>query len=460
MIDKVKLNTRIQLDVSNFSSSFTYKQGTYLNKETGELIAYEYYFYQKDIVTVIYNVTTQTLKITGRLINLGFVKDKVNNFDDGLYQGRYTEVWDTEENELNDDEMCELAYYNADDELCFPDRTQYETFVVDEFVEDVDEILEHINALIYELTKTKVDVRNFNITYIEICFNIWLENDYVNEYIELFNLIFDSKVDKRYINFVRERNLKPYTSFYIKPKKEYEKQDKTNYTVNFYNKKNQLQYIKDKGKYKVTCGDIGLAYKVLRLEVQASYRYIKKIVDREGINKQFGDFLDIELCRDIILDKYKFFIDKHGNLDFYSYKLAKEKIQDTDNLTPKEKRALLSYIADVQRGYTKNYATHKKYRDKLAGLGIHHFFIPKQWNIDFLESPATLLKKKVEETQKQRKEYEDVVLNKEYTREDYDFGSCSFDDLPPDVKAEILGEQKKDEDMEKKIDKPFNNLPF
>lgn len=39
--------------------------------------------------------------------------------------------------------------------------------------------------------------------------------------------------------------------------------------------------------------------------------------------------------------------------------------------------------------------TESKYKGLLAKLGIHYYFIPTKWNIEYLESPITMLKNNI-----------------------------------------------------------------
>lgn len=183
-----------------------------------------------------------------------------------------------------------------------------------------------------------------------------------------------------------------YSSFYVKSKSNYTKNTNDSYTLNFYNKLDQLQYLEKnpKNNTNVTLRDKILAENTLRLEVKLGYKDLKKTT------KKFKQFLDIDFCADIVISKYKSFISKDETLDFYSYKRAKEIIKDTDRLSKSDKKNLLSYMENKYR-FNKKFSaqTESKYRGLLVKLGIHHYFIPTKWNIDYLESPITMLKDKI-----------------------------------------------------------------
>lgn len=137
--------------------------------------------------------------------------------------------------------------------------------------------------------------------------------------------------------------------------------------------------------------DKRLAENTLRLEVKLGYKDLKKTT------KKFKQFLDIDFCADIVINKYKAFISRDETLDFYSYKKAKAIIKDTDSLSKSDKKNLLNYIEDKHR-FNKKFSvqTENKYRGLLAKLGIHYYFIPTKWNIEYLESPINILRDKIE----------------------------------------------------------------
>ena len=207
-----------------------------------------------------------------------------------------------------------------------------------------------------------------------------------------FSLIFDKKNDGRYKNFVKEMGLAKDTSFYVKAKSQYKKKTKTAYTINFYNKANQLETLEKnpKNKANITFEDKWLSKNVLRLEVQLGYQELKKT------SKEFRDFLDIVFCQSIIVQKYRYFISINETIDFYSYQAAKKIINETDKLKENDKKSLLNYIQEKHQ-HNKSFSsqTERKYNKMLESLGIHWCFIPTKWGIDYLESPIKLLNKKV-----------------------------------------------------------------
>ena len=241
MIDKVRIYKEVELDVGKFDDKFKYKTFTkepVIDKETGEVIkdgyTFQGYVYHHNSIAIIYSTKTNRLRVEGRLPNLALSRNLVHNLDDYML-GQEVIVKETEK-ERSDEYLCEHSWYGIDDELCFPDFT----YTVYEIVnEDIGDIVNNINKKLYELTKVELNILEFSVTYAEITFNIFNVTN-VGRYIELFNMIFDEKKDSRYKNFVREMSLESHTSFYVKPKSKFDKNTKDAYTVNFYNKADQL----------------------------------------------------------------------------------------------------------------------------------------------------------------------------------------------------------------------------
>lgn len=393
MIDKVKIYKELDLDISKFNEKFKFKTYTTepeIDYETGEVIKDSYTFtgyeYKHNSIAIIYSLKTKRLRVEGRLPNLALSRNLVHNLDDYML-GQETIVSEREI-ERSNAYLCNNSWYNEDDELCFPEDTytEYETVH-----ENVWSLVKSINEKLFELTKVRFDILDFNVAYAEVTFNVF-DVEYVGRYIELFNMIFDAKNDKRYKNFVKENNLEGYTSFYVKPTSKYEKNTKDAYTVNFYNKENQLEALEQnpKNKSHVTYRDKALAKNVLRLEVQLGYQELKKTT------KVFKQFLNIFFCQTIIIDKYKWFISKNENLDFYSYQEAKKIIMEDDKLKASERKGLLLYIQEkYQRNKTFSDQTRGKYNKLLEHLGIHWCFIPTKWGINHLISPMKLLNEKI-----------------------------------------------------------------
>lgn len=68
-------------------------------------------------------------------------------------------------------------------------------------------MFDKVNMKIYELTSEKLDIIDFDVS-----FNLFAV-DNVGRYIELFNLVFKDKNDKRYKNYTLETDKTLYSSF-------------------------------------------------------------------------------------------------------------------------------------------------------------------------------------------------------------------------------------------------------
>ena len=421
MIDKIRIYKRIDLDVTKFSNKFKHdcrEVPRRIDMETGEVFngyTVNRYIYKNNGLSIIYSMKTKKLRIEGRLPNISTTRNLVHNLDDFI--GGQEKVVNVKINQIEVDTniLSAQGEYDVDDDLVFP--PQWEEEVYEEHVyDDIYSILGKTNSKIYELTGEKLDIKEFDVAYAEVTFNIFYL-EHVGRYIELFNLIFKDKSDKRYKNYTLEKDKPLYTSFYVKSNSNYKKNTNDSYTVNFYNKLDQLEHLErnPKNNSNVTFRDKRLAEGVLRLEVQLGYKDLKKTT------KKFKQFLDIDFCADIVINKYKSFISKDETLDFYSYKRAKEIIKDTDSLSKSDKMNLLKYMEDKHR-FNKKFSTQteSKYRGLLATLGIHYYFIPTKWNIEHLESPINLLDTKIKyiskiiECRKREKLYQENIISTSY----------------------------------------------
>lgn len=407
MIDRIRIYREIDLDTSKFSEKFKYeyiKVEPKIDIETGKILREGYtidrYIYKHNALAIIYSMKTGRLYVLGRLPNISTAKDLVHNLDDFIVGVPKLDRLNIKSVERTANELCAEAVYNVDDELEFQD--QFEEEVEEEYVyEDLNSIIKKVNDKIHGLTGVRgLNIIDFSIASIEVSFNIFnVEN--VDRYIELFNLIFKDKNDKRYKNYALENNKELYSSFYVKSNLNYKNNTNNSYTINFYNKLNQLEYLNKKTKnnskvIKVTNRDKRLAENVLRLEVKLGYESLKKT------SKKFKEFLDIDFCEKIIIDKYKYFISKDDELlDFYSYKKAKDIIINTDDLDKLEKKNLLNYM-EKKFKCNKNfsYQTERKYKKILGQLGIHYHFIPTRWDIEHLKNPISMLTEKIENIKK------------------------------------------------------------
>lgn len=411
MIDKIK--GRIQLtqnDLRNIKydkRKIVFKNEMNLSED--QLIdlpdeyKYQYIFKQKGF-KFIYIPLHRCILVEGRLINFSQFPNRIDNMDT-LYSG-FKEVVATSIADIEDSKDD----YNNDwgqkpkkfDELI--GTIEYN------FIEkDLQDIIHSFNQFLKDFFNLRTDILNLEIYYIEVCFNIPTK-DY-ERYIELFNLIFKFNNPKSYKNYVFEKHEELHTSFYIKTKGQWLKNKEYNchYTVNFYNKYDQLQkkqfeHIQKYGKSEIDDIDIERAKDILRLEVQAGSKYLNNKKIRKDIpEKVLSEFINPDWCRNIIIDIYRKFISKNNEyLTFYSYSSAKAIIEKSEL---KNKKDLLKYILKISKGHKVGTDTKKKYNKQLEELGIHYYFIPSKWGIDKLISPIKLLDDEVQKIKTNRYYY-------------------------------------------------------
>ncbi|MCC0642607.1 phage/plasmid replication protein, partial [Clostridioides sp. ES-S-0049-03] len=257
MIDRVNLYKNVKLDTSKFSLKLKKNYNEYIDFKTGEVIEYiSSYILAWNGVRFLYAVNSERIYVTGRLVMLLKQGNHVHNIDD-LYSYR-------------------------------------------------EEIRQKINNKLKELFNIELDILEFTVASMEVTFNIYNVN--ADLYLRLFNQIIKDKADNRYINYVDRNNIDTNTSVYIKSKHNYKSNINKTYTINFYNKLEQLKTLKSKvDMYKSSINinqlDLALATNTLRLEVKCAGYELKKY------GRTFKTYFDdIYICRDIVLTKYKRFI--------------------------------------------------------------------------------------------------------------------------------------------------------
>jgi hypothetical protein len=408
------------LDTRRFDTR-AFKLKRKLNQETGEVK--DYYLYNYKGVKIAYFIDSHILSVQGRLINLSHKPNKVDNLDT-LWSGDAGTVF-IEREVKPDTPYAEEPYYDIDDNLVFIYNEPTYEVIKEDYEEDVYTVIDDLNRVIEGLIKVKVDVRQFFVSYIEICFNVHTEC--VGEYLTIFNEIFKKRNFQQYRNYIIENKLPYNTSYYVKTKSDYEnpKRPRTNYTINFYNKLNQLSnaLTENKGKpsnerSNITHYDLELANDVLRLEVQCKYHYLRDICKRSGISRTFGNLLNIELCANIIKEKYGFFIDSSLYCRFTNYKSMQDEVKQS-TLSEKDKQFLLKYLPKYAMGHKIGDNTLRKYKKLLSEIGLHHHLIPTKWNLDILEAPMQLLDKEIQNAKQQRIEF--LVAIGGYTPEEAKF---------------------------------------
>lgn len=260
--------------------------------------------------------------------------------------------------------------------------------------EKLKRFFEDFNHQINKYIKNgNIDVLENKSTRIDFCFNI--KTDYVKEYIKFFNLFYLYNKDSRfsnYLNFNEIKNVKSDTSFYLKTAAQMRDNQNQNFTINFYDKEDQLKYLMNKqtklGRSSVKLKDIEESKDILRLEVQAHYVYLKSICEKFGVDfqeRKLIDFIDVRIAEYAVCNKVEQFFTRY---DFFSYSYVKRLLK-----TMKSTKEFREYVL----ARSKNNKVSSRYFDeKLMKLGIcPYMFIPSKWGIDKLENPIKLIKRKI-----------------------------------------------------------------
>lgn len=330
-----------------------------------------------------YYLESNRLIIDGRLINLYKLNmDRVTNFDDLILEGiKFKEIIEEISNKI----------------LVYTSNMTHANDFFSTYIKPTLSDSKHPNSIL-----------NFNVTYVEFCFNIKVESQkQVESYITLFNLIALDKGDKRYSNYVLKNDCKLDSGCYIKSKNEYSDNKKHRTTINFYNKLSQLKNrINTPREYDIYINktDFEKAENVLRLESQVGCKFLYESRKTTGITKELFNVFDINFAYETVKQKFEYFIGS-SELDFYSIKEAKNKINNDTilNLTTRQKANLIEYIDSVYSFQQEQYKTlakikyekSRKYQVTLNKLGIHNLFIPEDFGVDYLINPIKLLNKKV-----------------------------------------------------------------
>lgn len=340
--------------------------------------------YSKNLknIRLEYYIESKRLIIDGRLINLYKPNmNRVTNFDDLLLEG--------------------IKFKDIIEEI------SYKILVYTSNITKANDFLTTYLKPTLATPKHPNNILEFNVSYVEFCFNIKLESqDQVENYITLFNLIALDKDDKRYVNFVLEKEFNINTGCYIKSKNEYSDVKKQRTTINFYNKLSQLKHrLNTPKEYDIYINetDLNEAKNVLRLEVQVGCKYLYESRKTTGMTKELLNVFNVNFAYETVKQKFEYFIGS-SELDFYSIKEAKNKINnDTSlSLTNRQKANLIEYVDLVYNYQQEQYKTlakieydkSRKYQEKLNKLGIHSLYIPEEFGVDFLINPIKLLTKK------------------------------------------------------------------
>lgn len=243
-----------------------------------------------------------------------------------------------------------------------------------------DDINRYLNAL---FTQPLLDIRTFHVYRIDYCFNV--ETPYAKEYVDFLNAAFKATDSGSRINHVQERDLDG--SIYAKTKSDYEKNERRNYVLNFYDKLDWCVKKKAEGHH-ILAEDFEYAENILRLEVQCGYRFLDSFQKKHNVGCEFGDLFSYELAYHAVETVYRRVLRGDDQSDFYAYATAKR------HFKPQTKAAkVLKRSSNHHKIIEQEYEYGVK---QIKEEGVYPYcFLPKSLGIDMLENPLKLIQRKM-----------------------------------------------------------------
>lgn len=149
------------------------------------------------------------------------------------------------------------------------------------FVNDINDYLQTL------LTVPMLDVLDFEVLRIDYCFNV--RTPWVGEYLDVLACAFKQTNTGSRVDFTQEKRLSG--SVYVKTKGDYQANTRRNYVLNYYDKFNRLEYVREKG-HPIADTDWQYAENILRLEVQCGFQFIKQMCEDLKCSRFLGNLLD------------------------------------------------------------------------------------------------------------------------------------------------------------------------
>lgn len=327
MIDYVRLHYSIDIQEKAFSP-LMWKTST---TDSGQ----RFFWHTKRGVKIRYYSTTKVLTVDGKILMLLY-DTQVQNFDD---------------------------IYGTKREL---------------FIDDMNAVLKRL------LPSCDINICDFSVTRIDYCFNV--ETPYVREYIDFLGRAFQAVDHGNRKNYTEEHALNG--SVYIRTASDYRDNSNKNYTVNFYNKLDRLQYLQRTG-VQVSEADMALAENILRLEVQCGYQMIQRQCKRFCIENSFGCLFDCNIALNTISNAYSLVFKGNWQADYYTYQEAKRRL--------KGKQAALKTILAAATNHSITAPKYAYSRNQAKEAGVYPFcFLPSNSSVSHLENPMKLLLKKAD----------------------------------------------------------------
>ena len=143
---------------------------------------------------------------------------------------------------------------------------------------------------------------------------------------------------------------------------EFEKNERRNYTLNFYDKADWCQYRLKKGS-NISKADQILADQVFRLEVQLGDQKVKEIVKKFNISNTFSELFDFKIAYDTILSIYSLVFRANETLDYYSFKEGNKDMRELLGGKGANLAEMTGIGLPVPRGFTVTTEACTKYYD-------------------------------------------------------------------------------------------------
>lgn len=246
-----------------------------------------------------------------------------------------------------------------------------------------DMFIDELNSFLNSLFQSPIlDIREFKVTRIDYCFNV--KTPYVHDYVAILSKAFQMTNSVTRKNFTSEKDLSG--SVYVRTTTDYKDNTVRNYTLNFYDKEDRLNFQKNAGQ-NVSESDMVLARDIFRMEVQCGTAKIKSIEKKFDISSSFDDLFDFNVAFYTISSTYALIFKASEKIDFYTYSAAKSKVGDRGRTAEVLRIAASHRIVDRKYDYARN---------QIKAAGIYpHCFLPDGFPLPSLENPLRLIRKKL-----------------------------------------------------------------
>ena len=257
----------------------------------------------------------------------------------------------------------------------------------------IDEFNEQLNTL---FTEPLLDIRSFNVTRIDYCFNI--KTPHVTQYIEFFNKAFTFTESTTRINYTTETQ--KYGSCYVKTASDYKQNTRKNYVINFYDKSDWIIKRRAKG-IPIPRTEDRLAKDVLRLEIQCGGDLLRNVCTEMGCPRTFEYLCNFDVALHVFDKVYKTVFHGTSAENFYSYNAADEILSNNTKQKrgagkDKGKSVPQKALLRLSQNHPIAGADYQYARDFIKSFGIYPYrLIPTSWGIDSLDNPITLIHKKI-----------------------------------------------------------------